>query len=444
MKISPIYFQNPQKGKNISYTYNSENKNRNVKSHLTQNNEFVLLNQYLPQINFTGSETYNKVIQYFDKKIVGFSKEKDNLAKHFTEPFIESFKNTSIYIPNGVMLFGPENRLVECFANTTREIAYQTAGNKIFDLSNETNENFILKVRDILEQAKNYYNETGKRSIIYLNNIENFLGMTYNQAKKLVDFNYSIKEIEFLKNSNNINNIEYFKSLLDNCASPPNSGGYGSTFLFISNFPHLIHPDFRKGKIDKFEIPRPQDNENANILIENITRCKDSLMNIKDYPDCLARKLNILEDLNKKNFTDNDYNEINKICKTDEQLGAFSYDDLYKIALKTSLKSINPKNSLSGKEVLYYELINTPRSYTPKMIIRQNKISNLVNNRQSTFQILCGKEELGIITNKEQLLLDELKIKRKNDLISLTEKEKTSNLNDFEKDYLEELRTYEE
>ena len=60
------------------------------------------------------------------------------------------------------------------------------------------------------------------------------------------------------------------------------------------------------------------------------------------------------------------------------------------------------------------------------------------------FQILCGKEELGIITNKEQLLLDELKIKRKNDLVSLTEKEKTGNLNDFEKDYLEELRTYEE
>ena len=243
---------------------------------------------------------------------------------------------------------------------------------------------------------------------------------------------------------NNVNNIEYFKSLLDNCASPPNSGGYGSTFLFTSNFPHLIHPDFRKGKIDKFEIPRPQDNENANILIENITRCKDSLINIKDYPDCLARKLNILEDLNKKNFTDNDYNEINKICKTDEQLGAFNYDDLYKIALTSCLKSINPKNSISGKEVLYYELIHTPRSFTPKMIIRQNKISNLVNNKQNMFQILCGKEELGIITNKEQLLLDELKIKRKNDLVSLTEKEKTGNLNDFEKDYLEELRTYEE
>lgn len=64
MKISPIYFQNSQKNKNISYTHNFENKNRNIKPHLIQNNEFVFLNQYLPQINFTGSKTYNKVIQY--------------------------------------------------------------------------------------------------------------------------------------------------------------------------------------------------------------------------------------------------------------------------------------------------------------------------------------------------------------------------------------------
>lgn len=89
------------------------------------------------------------------------------------------------------MLFGPEKRIVDCFADTAREIIYQNTGNKIFNLSNETNDYLLLNLPDILEQAKEYYNKTGKRTIIYLDNPEKFLSMTYNQAKRLVDFDYS-------------------------------------------------------------------------------------------------------------------------------------------------------------------------------------------------------------------------------------------------------------
>lgn len=178
-------------------------------------------------------------MQYFDKRIIGFTKEKSRFIKNFAEPFIESFKNSSIQVPNSVMLFGPEKRIVDCFADTAREIIYQNTGNKIFNLSNETNDYLLLNLPDILEQAKEYYNKTGKRTIIYLDNPEKFLSMTYNQAKRLVDFDYSEDDAALLKSVNNIRNIEYFKSLLDNCSSTPNSRGYATTFLFTSNSPHL-------------------------------------------------------------------------------------------------------------------------------------------------------------------------------------------------------------
>ena len=415
MKIFPICFQNISARTNVYYKHNQD-KSSNPEVSL-QNNKTVCTNQYLSQINFTSTATYNNVMQYFDKRIIGFTKEKSRFIKNFAEPFIESFKNSSIQVPNSVMLFGPEKRIVDCFADTAREIIYQNTGNKIFNLSNETNDYLLLNLPDILEQAKEYYNKTGKRTIIYLDNPEKFLSMTYNQAKRLVDFDYSEDDAALLKSVNNIRNIEYFKSLLDNCSSTPNSRGYATTFLFTSNSPHLLHPDLRRGKVDKFEIPRQQDCENANILSEYIQKCKDDLTNTQNYPDCFAEKIWQLEDLDKKSFTPENFSRINEICATDEQKGAFSLDDLYKTALTSCLKTLNPQNYSRGKEVLNYELQNAQRSFTPKMIIRQNKISNLVNNKPSLFKILCGKEELGIITDEEMATLNKLKAARQSDLI---------------------------
>lgn len=85
MKIFPICFQNISARTNVYYKHNQD-KSSNPEVSL-QNNKTVFANQYLSQINFTSTATYNNVMQYFDKRIIGFYKRKKPFHKKFCRTF---------------------------------------------------------------------------------------------------------------------------------------------------------------------------------------------------------------------------------------------------------------------------------------------------------------------------------------------------------------------
>lgn len=73
------------------------------------------------------------------------------------------------------------------------------------------------------------------------------------------------------------------KTLLDTCHLLPNDNilGCATTFVFGSTNPHLIHPDFRDGKMSKFYIDFPKDDNISYILKEQLENIKLHNKNIE-------------------------------------------------------------------------------------------------------------------------------------------------------------------
>lgn len=445
-KITNISANNCSQVKKQSFSKTSENIQN---GYLTGDNTQASLNKvpyisYLKQINlnnnisFKSSPISNYIKSYLNKNVIGYDEEKDKIINILLGPFLESYRNSSVEVPASVLLYGPEKEIMETFSRNISYMLDDLDNVKIIDFSDLPEDQFMPVLLRGLKQAKEYNQKTGRRSIFYLSNPEKFLSMTENQAKRLVKFPYNDEDINILRSGNkNIDNVAYFKSLLDICSKSAECGGYGLTFLLSTNSPHLLHPDLRKGKMDKIEIPRLKDKKVGINLFYILYNYTNNLINLlKDNPDN-SKIIEKIKNLELDKFDTEKGALFVQFCCENPELGALSYKDLSDIVYDTCHKIMYEDNNEPEMAIFAKELAYKKRTFSPKDVVRQNQISNIISNKSNLYEQLKDKSDMGVLTLDEENLLKTMEQERKIDIATLEEK---TNLNEFEKEYLRQLK----
>lgn len=126
------------------------------------------------ELKNNGNETGLNAIQ-------GYGKEKYRLAVDFITPIVAKNNNKKLYedveIPNGVLLYGPEgsgkNYIAEKSCEHLENFGIRIRDVKLTESDHEKNAEIII---DAFEQAKERFDQTGKRTIInFTQDIDNIL-----------------------------------------------------------------------------------------------------------------------------------------------------------------------------------------------------------------------------------------------------------------------------
>ncbi len=436
MKITGINNIN----RNIQYrksNYNSGSVKAENPKNLTKD-EFINKSVKSDIPSFKGGDPYKFIMYNLEDGFLGYSKQKDTLAKKFLVPFIESLKNPEISIPPSILLHGPETNVINNIINKIKDMLSPLPYD-VVKLVKTSKKDFLPNIKDLLNTHKATSQRERYRFIAVVEEPEKYLGMTYTQAKRLLNFNFTPEDIKILnENSDNFDNINYFKSLLDECSKPAAKGGYATSFVFSSKNPHLIHPDFRKGKIEKIGFYRPEDA--GTMLLNMIKYQKEYIENIKTNDPIAIYKQNRLKNINLDDLSMQQINEIRNFFDVNYPQGAYSYDDIINLTFDTFDTILYNDPKVPWVNCLYAVLHNKARSYTPEQVVRQMEIADLFEKRQDMYNILKNKFENGDISSDELMQFDFQIAKRKAQITMLENLEKESKLNVYEKYILNKFR----
>ncbi len=436
MKINAINNIN----KNIQYRKNNYNsvpiKAGNPKN-LTQD-EFIHKSVKTNIPSFKGGDPYKFVMHNLEDGFFGYTKQKDTLAKTLLVPFIESLKNPEIQLPPSILLHGPETNVINNIINKINDILSPLPYD-VVKLVKTSQKDFLPNIKDLLNAHKATSQRGRYRFIAVVEEPEKYLGMTYTQAKRLLNFNFTPEDIKILnENSDNIDNINYFKSLLDKCSKPAAKGGYATSFVFSSKNPHLIHPDFRKGKMEKIGFYRPEDA--GTMLLNMIKYQKEYIENIKTNDPIAIYKQNRLKNINLDDLSMQQINDIRNFFEVNYPHGAYSYDDIINLTFDTFDTILINDPKIPWVNCLHVAIHNRSRSYTPEQVVRQMEIADLFEKRQDMYNILKNKFENGEISSDELMQFDYQIAKRKIQITMLENLEKEGKLNVYDKYILKKFK----
>ena len=329
---------------------------------ISKTNYRIINNYYRPNTNYNNSDSISFTSENpLDEYWGGYNKEKNKLFD-----ILISRINNKNKLPPSVLISCPDKYMISCIL----EGIFKTADANFVECSykdNDLSSNLISEIK----KAKNYYDNTGKKTIIILNDAENIIGMTPAYAHKysiipLDKEDYSILEGQ----KQNIGNINFFKSLLDNPnavnKSTSKMQGNFVTILFTTSKPQYIHPDLlsREGKISTIIFSNPQKSNIKNTIKYEAEKARrllnfvkyGAIWNMQELEPKTRSKVYRSKNLYKLNLDIDKipYEKIVKFAKYNKKNGAFSYEQYHQIAIKSLNDYIkHPKIPFS-----YYYLYN--------------------------------------------------------------------------------------
>ena len=439
MKITAINNIN----KNIQYRNNNYNS-VSVKYENTKNltkDEFIHKSVKPHNPSFKGSDAYKFVMYNLENGFLGYTKEKAKLAQSFLVPFVESIRNPEIPVPPSILLHGSETNVINNIINRINYILSPLPYD-VVKLVKTSKEDFFANIKNLLNAHQISSQQGRYRFITVIDEPENHLGMTYTQAKRLLNLNFTPEDIKILnENNDNVDNINYLKSLLDNCSKPAADRVYATSFIFTSKNPHLIHPDFRKGKMEKIGFNRPED---AGVVFLNMIKShKEAIENLVTEDPTKIYYKNRLKNVNLEDLSIQQIDEIRNFFEPNYPKGAFSYGDIRNLTFDTFSTIIKNDERVPWVDCLYATLNNSKRSYTPEQVVRQMEISDLFEKRQSMYNFLKNKFENGDISPEEIIQFDFHAAVRKAQITMLEKLEKEDKLNIYDKYTLKKFKEEE-
>jgi|GEM_PF-2027091 len=421
-------------------------------------------------------------------RIAGYEYEKAEIRRVFTGALAESKKNPEIEVPAAIMLHGASGTGKTTIIRAIGREAFTAGQAKVVELtSNIKGDKFLPEIRNELDKAKERYfeeDENGKpkrtRTVLLINEVESFLGMTLEQAKKtygnLID---EVDEERIAECKHDFETIREFKSLLDSCAMIPESSNdksdHSATTIFITtNYPHLIDRDILR-KIDHIIAVNPAKNKNLESVIrhyfEKSSKVIEEIKKAASNPDFRAKDLRYLKDrlsqesidiiikmveegtINKLDipYENMPYDKMAKDYNPTPSKGAFDnkqIKDIGDLALNQYIQ--NPDRPYYGH--FYSLLYNEPRKIDSAryqhFIDIYNTLAPLNKREGDNMKILAAREKdlllkmanTGIIGDSDRKRLDYILANEAEELRYLESREKENTVTEAEKMRLEELR----
>ncbi len=337
-------------------------------------------------------------------KIAGY----DDVKQEINE-FIGKLNHDKGHIPSCVLLYGAIGTGKSTFLKCIEDSAKGNVETVRFYYNPNGDIDFITAFDNYLEEAKTRYKNEGKRTVLLMDDAEEYFAKTLDSALEHKD-NYTPDELARLQviNERGTNeNVAQFKHIFDVLSQEPNGNDRhrSATTIFITtNYPHLINDDlmYREGKVHAFHVGPAENRDLADVIKYYFNQSNDTLSFIKllgsQTEEIQRESLNHIDELTprgratlmylfKNSVADQilnidcespDFMKMAKIFNPNIRHGAYTNDQIAHISRRALRKYAENPN----EDYLKYfmdEMIHSKRAISPDMLKHFNQIEKSVN-----------------------------------------------------------------
>ena len=450
MKILPVHYSYLQIQNNIQQPQNST---RPVPDRISDGKICLSGYKYVYRdlVNFKGAEK--------DFGFISNRPEKQEIELKFLEPLLRQNSRKGKKMPPIFMLAGTSDDEINLFKDY---ISNRIAGKniQIIDLTGIPKELFEKDVKRILRDSKTQYLQNKTKTIVYIENADNFFGVNSVDAESTLDFYLTDAEKKLtVQNDYNQIIVNLMKGVADYCSEEPvgmSDKGNALTFLITSKVPHLVNQDLltRDGKLQYVYVDYPDKVNIAAVLQDSVDRDREYLGQLKvlslkdiedlDMPFETWQNLYNLKRNNKLYLLSIENNVPVKLfsnfCVPDETSGAFSTGGLQKSSREALYRYIaEPQKSYS--EHLAEVLAQGGRDISQETYNNSIRIKKILNKAitKPDSEMLRELFEVCNLSVRERQQLAEMLVDDNIKRISLLHKENSSGLNSRERQELDRL-----
>lgn len=450
MKILPVHYSYLQIQNNIQQPQNST---RPVPDRISDGKICLSGYKYVYRdlVNFKGAEK--------DFGFISNRPEKQEIELKFLEPLLRQNSRKGKKMPPIFMLAGTSDDEINLFKDY---ISNRIAGKniQIIDLTGIPKELFEKDVKRILRDSKTQYLQNKTKTIVYIENADNFFGVNSVDAESTLDFYLTDAEKKLtVQNDYNQIIVNLMKGVADYCSEEPvgmSDKGNALTFLITSKVPHLVNQDLltRDGKLQYVYVDYPDKVNIAAVLQDSVDRDREYLGQLKvfslkdiedlDMPFETWQNLYNLKRNNKLYLLSIENNVPVKLfsnfCVPDETSGAFSTGGLQKSSREALYRYIaEPQKSYS--EHLAEVLAQGGRDVSQETYNNSIRIKKILNKAitKPDSEMLRELFEVCNLSVRERQQLAEMLVDDNIKRISLLHKENRSGLNSRERQELDRL-----
>ena len=450
MKILPVHYSYLQIQNNIQQPQNST---RPVPDRISDGKICLSGYKYVYRdlVNFKGAEK--------DFGFISNRPEKQEIELKFLEPLLRQNSRKGKKMPPIFMLAGTSDDEINLFKDY---ISNRIVGKniQIIDLTGIPKELFEKDVKRILRDSKTQYLQNKTKTIVYIENADNFFGVNSVDAESTLDFYLTDAEKKLtVQNDYNQIIVNLMKGVADYCSEEPvgmSDKGNALTFLITSKVPHLVNQDLltRDGKLQYVYVDYPDKVNIAAVLQDSVDRDREYLGQLKvlslkdiedlDMPFETWQNLYNLKRNNKLYLLSIENNVPVKLfsnfCVPDETSGAFSTGGLQKSSREALYRYIaEPQKSYS--EHLAEVLAQGGRDISQETYNNSIRIKKILNKAitKPDSEMLRELFEVCNLSVRERQQLAEMLVDDNIKRISLLHKENSSGLNSRERQELDRL-----
>lgn len=450
MKILPVHYSYLQIQNNIQQPQNST---RPVPDRISDGKICLSGYKYVYRdlVNFKGAEK--------DFGFISNRPEKQEIELKFLEPLLRQNSRKGKKMPPIFMLAGTSDDEINLFKDY---ISNRIVGKniQIIDLTGIPKELFEKDVKRILWDSKTQYLQNKTKTIVYIENADNFFGVNSVDAESTLDFYLTDAEKKLtVQNDYNQIIVNLMKGVADYCSEEPvgmSDKGNALTFLITSKVPHLVNQDLltRDGKLQYVYVDYPDKVNIAAVLQDSVDRDREYLGQLKvlslkdiedlDMPFETWQNLYNLKRNNKLYLLSIENNVPVKLfsnfCVPDETSGAFSTGGLQKSSREALYRYIaEPQKSYS--EHLAEVLAQGGRDVSQETYNNSIRIKKILNKAitKPDSEMLRELFEVCNLSVRERQQLAEMLVDDNIKRISLLHKENSSGLNSRERQELDRL-----
>ena len=450
MKILPVHYSYLQIQNNIQQPQNST---RQVPDRISDGKICLSGYKYVYRdlVNFKGAEK--------DFGFISNRPEKQEIELKFLEPLLRQNSRKGKKMPPIFMLAGTSDDEINLFKDY---ISNRIVGKniQIIDLTGIPKELFEKDVKRILWDSKTQYLQNKTKTIVYIENADNFFGVNSVDAESTLDFYLTDAEKKLtVQNDYNQIIVNLMKGVADYCSEEPvgmSDKGNALTFLITSKVPHLVNQDLltRDGKLQYVYVDYPDKVNIEAVLQDSVDRDREYLGQLKvlslkdiedlDMPFETWQNLYNLKRNNKLYLLSIENNVPVKLfsnfCVPDETSGAFSTGGLQKSSREALYRYIaEPQKSYS--EHLAEVLAQGGRDVSQETYNNSIRIKKILNKAitKPDSEMLRELFEVCNLSVRERQQLAEMLVDDNIKRISLLHKENSSGLNSRERQELDRL-----
>ena len=418
---------------------------------------------YYNMPSFKGYFSYDTEPQ-IETYIDAYERNSTEIKEKLLYPVAHSKTDKYVPVSPFFIIYSPDKKLQNIFIkNTVNQLKYIS---RVVDISETNTEKLMQKLNDEMKKGREHYLKTGERSVLILNDAQKFLHSEKPMMEHLSKHLFGENRVDKLKKLDEYPITFFFKSLADKIAlipEHPDDSAYATSIILTGDDLYMIDSDLlkRAGKCSVIAPGSPDKQITETLLRRCCNKQKNYLELLKsiswkniediDFPFDVIHSLKRMK-LGYESYPSNiDCSRINfpilaEFACANPLNGAFETGQIEEITLNALFEYIkNPQTPYEAHLVKI--LANAKKNITPEKLREYENINDYLSRKlkEDSFEYRMNLKEFALYNTgieryaKVSKKVFSVYLEDNFERIRLLEKERSSGLNQAEKEKLNVL-----